>query len=250
LVSFAFFVGTSYSITLLPLGDSITFGCGDSCVGGLNCSAIAELDCPSPFNVTCQSGYRSFLYSSIVTLQKNVTFVGPFVNGPNWMGINRRNGGYPGAFIGPSSNDWDLLYYLNDWSADNPDLILLMIGTNDLWAYRTGNQLLSDLNNLISKTFAKLPSTHIFVSSLLAMPKVSIYPNAMNVYNEGIPNLCKEWTAKGFKITSVDTHNQLSGMCPDQVPNQLCCRLYDVHPSEEGYKLLANVWLKAILPFI
>ena len=48
---------------ILPLGDSITFGCGDPCIGnGYDCTQNATLDCPSPFTPSCHGCYRPFLW--------------------------------------------------------------------------------------------------------------------------------------------------------------------------------------------
>lgn len=151
---------------ILPLGDSITLGCGDTCgyPAGSNCLTNKTLDCPSPFNVTCEAGYRKYLWRRLSESGYKVDFVGPFINGP--ADIDQHHAGYPGGFIGPTryshwfglwftladcsflhpSGNWDLLYYLPVWSSYKPDIILLMIGTNDVWAFLPGPTMVGMLN--------------------------------------------------------------------------------------------------------
>jgi len=250
LVLWLFCLSVCVGHTVLPLGDSITFGCGDPCIGhGYDCTVDPKLDCPSPFKPSCHAGYRAVLWSKLKAAGKNVTFVGPFLNGPDSIPMaDRHHAGYPGAAIGPSQGNWDLLYYLSNWTSYNPDFILLMIGTNDLWAYRTGQQLTSDITNLLNKTFIALPHTHIFVSSVFNMPEVSTYPGALQYYNSALATLATQFTSAGRKLSFVDS-NGILGMCKPW-PNGDCCRAYDVHPSGPGYQKFAAVWYNAIVQYM
>eukprot|EP01102_Stenamoeba_stenopodia_P003039 TRINITY_DN1296_c0_g1_i1.p1 TRINITY_DN1296_c0_g1~~TRINITY_DN1296_c0_g1_i1.p1 ORF type:complete len:314 (-),score=50.56 TRINITY_DN1296_c0_g1_i1:170-1063(-) len=254
-------------IRILPLGDSITFGCGDSCgyPAGQNCVNNSTLDCPSPFNSSCHGGYRTYLWRSLrdAGYTSSIEFVGPFTNGPS--DIDRHHAGYPGAAIGPSSSDWDLLYYLDEWSSFEPDVILLMIGTNDVWASTPESELQEHLYGLLLKTFERLPRAHVLISNLLAMPSVwAQYPTtltAWTLYNsQVIPSIVHNLTTPllhlsspsdpphQYQLTLVDAVGEI-GLCPNE-PNDLCCAAFDVHPSDYGYARLASVWYNALTPLL
>jgi lysophospholipase L1-like esterase len=200
---------------------------------------------------TCHAGYRKYLWRYLTDAgyaPTEVSFVGPFNNGPT--DVDTSHAGYPGAAIGPSSSNWDLLYYLPQWAASKPDIILLMIGTNDIWSQQfTGAQLVTRLSNLINKTFQALPKVKLLLASLLSMPEVNKqYPKDFEVwrqYNAAMPDLAANFTRRGMDVTFVDSYGQ-TGMCPPE-PNDLCCLAYDVHPAEFGYARLALVWYQALV---
>jgi len=121
-------------------------------------------------------------------------------------------------------------------------------GTNDLWAYHTGEQLEEDITVLLNATFTVLPTTTILVSSVLNMPEVSTYPGALQYYNNALAKLPAVFTPRGLKLFSVDA-NRLLGMC-SAWPNTDCCKAYDVHPSGPGYEKLAHVWFQALVPLL
>ena len=100
---------TCEALTILPLGDSITFGCGDSCPGrSYDCTTNETLDCPDPLGPsTCQGGYRTRLWQLLSDSGVDATFVGPLTTGPSTAPARARgHAGFSGAAIGPSSSKY------------------------------------------------------------------------------------------------------------------------------------------------
>ena len=151
--------------SLLPLGDSITFGCGDYCGGatepnptgcngsygvGKKCCA-KEFGTPKPHPWTpcmgCSGGYRQPLFSRLDA-------EGPgAADGDAWkfVGTVKQQGGvyrgdhhdgHPGWRIDQVQGDcWPPAdkacqggnsSFFRQWTALKPDYIVLMIGTNDI----------------------------------------------------------------------------------------------------------------------
>ena len=47
--------------------------------------------------------------------------------------------GYSGAAVGPSPSLWSLADLFSNWTAQQADVVLLHVGTNDIWAGATCN---------------------------------------------------------------------------------------------------------------
>ena len=239
--------------TILPLGDSITFGCGDSCANGgaYDCTVNATLDCPNPLAPvrTCHGGYRTPLYRSLSTHGYAVSFVGPLHNGPTDLPVSAvGHGGYSGAEIGPNpSTGYSLADYFAYWTAYKPDIILLMVGTNDLWAGLPAATILARLRALLMRVQAALPGFQVLLSSVLSLPSVNVTAE-WEACNSGLPALVSELAAGGMSISLVDAAGA-THMCPTW-PNELCCATFDVHPSSAGYGRLAGVLFDALVALL
>ena len=118
----------SPKIRILPLGDSLTYGL----LGAPNLS---------------EDSYRGHLYRTLTQQGYNVDMVGPG-NGPLGLGGDPDHGGFGGYTIGPDiGNNYlgtpsNLYEIVQDFvPTNNPDVILLTIGTNDLAA---GDRTIAD----------------------------------------------------------------------------------------------------------
>eukprot|EP01079_Euglenida_sp_SAG-EU17-18_P009413 gene9413-1693_t len=178
------------AVTLMPLGDSITFGCGDQCAHDCTRDPPTEF-CPcSP----CAGGYRTLLHDKLAAAGKPTTFVGLQSNG----GTN--HSGFPGW------TTQGLLNILPKWAALRPDVITLHIGTNNIGNDQFCNGTITGLKDLLAGISKSLPDTEVFVASIIPMPHTVIYyhvPPTYNLteyevcYNEAIPGVVQAAGSKG-----------------------------------------------------
>jgi lysophospholipase L1-like esterase len=245
-------------IRVLPLGDSITFGCGDSlspaCVAegrGTACT-IAQSPC-----ATCAFGYRVRLFNMLNTSQPGRwQFVGTQRTGPRDCGAQGacQHEGHPGW------RTTDLSAIVNSTLAPlDPDLILLHIGTNDIGRnnYETSAQAASatsaNLQMLIAQLLAAVPNTHIFLASIIAMPASCHFYNhghtanltsQEEAYNAEVPKVAAHFG--GAKVSFVDMKTQ-TGLCDMKKSNASGCCPPQLHPDATGYSKMAKVWAAALL---
>jgi len=227
------------AVKILPLGDSITFGCGDGCDGNF-CDA-QHTPCAQ-----CAGGYRAPLWRSITTLQGvNVSFVGSQLNGP--ADIDRHHEGHSGW------KTTDIHNIIGTWAAFEPDLILVHLGTNDIGEQNFSSPanasvtIAARMTALLSDTFTRLPRAHVFLASIIGMPHwCHFYNNPNNLtaqeeaYNALLPGVAMSFGAD--RVTFVDMKN-LSGLC--LVDSAGCCPPM-LHPNAIGYNLMAGVWGSAL----
>ncbi|NLT08311.1 MAG: cellulase family glycosylhydrolase, partial [Ruminococcus sp.] len=190
-------------IKIMPIGDSITFGMGDT------------------------GGYRKFLYHFLK--QKGYTqidMVGP--EGQNSASFNYNgqsvqyddnNAGYSGYTIVqkypiPSWGENGLLEKLqskNAIASAKPDIVLLIIGTNDMTANRSLSECETDLHSLLDYMLKDLPAdSMIFIGSI---PEFTAYGgNSQRVsnYNNTVKKVADEYAASGKNVQFADVHGCLN----------------------------------------
>ena len=205
---------------ILPFGDSITRG-------------VKSSD---------DAGYRSQLFKLIVAAKQKVTFTGSLTNGPTTVSgqtFPRMHEGHPGWTIDPGYNMISSSYggisslvpspALNG----NPNIILLHIGTNDLFARDTAN-MSTRLEALIDKIAANAPSALIVLAQITPRGTTDA---ALTTYNSRIPGIVQSHAAKGQHIIGVD-------MSKLPVPADL--NSDGTHPNDQGYAYMAGIWYAAI----
>ena len=205
---------------ILPFGDSITRGAKSS----------------------DDAGYRSQLFKLIVAAKQKVTFTGSLTNGPTTVSgqtFPRMHEGHPGWTIDPGYNMISSSYggisslvpspALNG----NPNIILLHIGTNDLFARDTAN-MSTRLEALIDKVAANAPSALIVLAQITPRGTTDA---ALTTYNSRIPGIVQSHAAKGQHIIGVD-------MSKLPVPSDL--NSDGTHPNDQGYAYMAGIWYAAI----
>lgn len=151
------------------------------------------------------------------------------------------------------------------WVALNPDIVLLMSGTNDVGQSHAPATVIADMAALLTALRSTLPNAHIFVTSIL---------NFYDSMNPGIPagvaslNAALPALAAAARATFVDI-NKATGMClpSNSTLDSLCavcngpCGGYNpnvcppegyswCHPSGAGYDLVGGVWASALLPVL
>jgi len=148
-------------------------------------------------------------------------------------------------------SDKGLAEHYRTWNSaypSQPDIILLLIGTNDLWHIPDSLPGMPErYSRLIDSVTTVSPNAHIIVSSITPMSVCYSGDNCytgclidlVDAFNPHIPDTVEAWARRGRKVHFVDL-NAIPG-------------LYDiiesgdgVHPNDEGQQLMAEVWHKGI----
>lgn len=228
-------VATSAPVTILPLGDSITFGCGDGCKGTIGCGDQCALTRPKE-----QSGFRAPLWRKLSpgsATSAEWDFVGSQQNGPD--DVDRDHEGYPGWKIEQLEEIKDQFLPLK------PDVILLMGGTNNMGVgFQQHDAALGHMRSLLETIFAELPNVRLLLSTLIG--SATAYGGLQHLpFNEGIRDFVKTYAAAGRNIELVDMARESAigekGCNPDY-----CCPM-GIHPTGDGYALMADVWYNHIV---
>lgn len=213
---------------IMPLGDSITDGVGSSGSGG---------------------GYRPELLRQSITAMKNITFVGRQLNGPTSVMVNgmtktfpRNHEGYSGYTIEPGGGRQGISTLVDAAiSMAKPNIILLMIGTNDVDLNLDVAQAPTRLGALLDRMIADAPDALIVVARLT--PSTTDATDArVRTYNAAIPGVVKTRADAGKHVVTVDMYAAFTAN-----PNYKTALMVDwLHPSDAGYVVMANTWMNAI----
>jgi len=220
------------SINLMPLGDSITYGCGSNCStdnGPCYCIGSSCNSC-----TPCVGGYRDPLWRSTPQWRYQVEFVGSVQAGA--PDIDRNNEGHPGWTI--TQINGLVSTVLPQYQ---PNIILLHIGTNDIFQGASAATCIQRLIQLLGTIFNLLPTTQVLLASIID----STFLNSsatIQQYNSLIPAVVTQFSK--FNISFVDMYN--SGVCKNGTSD--CC-IDHVHPFDAGYQIMAETWLKTLNPF-
>jgi lysophospholipase L1-like esterase len=198
---------------VLPLGDSITDG----------------------FETALPGGYRIKLFELAVAADKQITFVGGQMNGPTTVAnqpFPRNHEGHSGWTIQQLDTDRVPSPALDD----DPHIVLLHIGTNDMWQGADGAP--ERLAALIDQIVADLPQALLVVAKIVPFPAQS---SKVETFNAAIPALIEERATAGKHIVLVD---QFTGFDDEE-------ELQDgVHPNAAGYARMAETWYAAISSYL
>lgn len=225
----------SDTIKIMPVGDSITFGYGEA------------------------GGYRKYLYHALG--QKGYTqidMVGP--EGPDSASFsyNNQNVTYDNNHAGYSGFTIKQQYPIPSWGENGlyerliskdavkqaqPDIILLIIGTNDMTANRPLDSCEAELHDLIDYMLADMPSdSMIFMGSI---PEFTAYGgNAERIanYNSTVRKVAEDYAKTGRNVRFADVHGCLNGTADLDTDN--------LHPNGKGYEKMGNFWAEVIDEYI
>jgi len=222
--SYAFVPQYSLPLKIMPLGDSLTQGTRGK-------------------NDKDSGGYRTELWDKFIADGLKVEFVGSNSAGPDCLG-NKNHEGHPGWGIRQIADSVD------EWLAEyQPDIILLMIGTNDTGRYSL-KTLLNELSALIDRITAQLPTARLLVASIPPIhPSINHAIRGLRTvyFNTAIPSVVNSKVAQGKKVHFVDmrtlTINDLTSFLSIELDNGL-------HLNAQGYHKVANLWHDAVLNVI
>ena len=198
---------------ILPLGDSLTSGVTGS-------------------STTVQGAYRNKLYTLLTNAGYNVDFVGTQTDATNPALPDRDHQGMGGYRID------QLQTGLPSWlgATEDPDVVLLMIGTNDFSANFNVASAQTRLANLLSDLATRRPYAKIILATLPLRADSAALEAQQVAFNSAIPGIVNDQLALSRQVSYVDIHAAL-----------LAADLQEgVHPTATGYGKIADTWFPAI----
>lgn len=214
-------------VNIMPIGDSITFGLGED------------------------GGYRKYLDYSLKEKDISFDMVGPEGKNSESFSYKGQNVQYDGNHAGYSGYTIKQQYPIPSWGENGlleklqsknaikqaqPDIVLLIIGTNDMTANRNLNDCEQDLHTLIDYILGDMPEDGvIFMGSI---PEFTAYGgNAQRVgnYNNTVKKVAESY---GDNVQFADVHGSLNGMADMSSDN--------LHPSGAGYEKMGKFWAEVI----
>jgi len=213
-----------------PLGDSITEGV-------------------SGYGIRLPGGYREPLYTNLVDRGYGFKFVGSrdFNSSTLLASENQDNhDGWSGFTIADIEGRSGLYENVNAWHASipEPDVILLMIGINDLNHGFDIATAPDRLDLLITRLFTLSPNVRLLISSLLDAEQDNPYRGdgthdiiaSVQDYNAAMVSLVAAHRALGQNIAFVDMHAGLTLADLDD----------GLHPNPAGHVKMGKLWADAI----
>ena len=204
---------TASPCVILPLGDSITHG----------------------FGSTDDAGYRSALFKLIVAANQNVMFTGSLTNGPSTVSGKT----FPSHHEG---HDGISVSGITGWVppakalTSTPHIVLLHIGTNDMTSNADPTTTANQLDTLVTNLVKAAPDALILVAKIIPLFYTS---TTYNNYVAKIPGIVSAHAAKNEHVVMVD----MTSFPSSDFGN-------GVHPSDQGYAYMANLWYGAIKNYL
>ncbi len=219
-------LAVSDEIAVMPLGDSLTLG---------------YINDNNPDNEV--GGYRRYLWELLQSDGiTNVNFVGSLANGiPTIDPDHEGHGGWRVDEIDGAVAGW--------LAASQPDIILLLAGTNDIIQGYTPALALTRLNALLDKIHTLRPTAKILLANLpgaRANPDsifAAVTPAAVSAFNSGLPAMVSTRAALGWSIVLVDVFGS-AGL--DRGAASSDYSVDGLHLSLAGYSKVANLWYSAL----
>jgi lysophospholipase L1-like esterase len=188
-------------------------------------------------------GYRSRLFKLIVAAGQKVTFTGSQSDGPaavSNVAFPKSHEGHSGWTIDPGFSSYGaggISSLVPSPAFDiTPNIVLLMIGTNDVYATSGQGTLSNRLEGLLDKIIQTAPSALIVLATLTPLASTNA---TLTAYNAKLPTIVQARAAKGQHIVLVD----MSKMPTSQLSD-------GVHPNDQGYAYMADVWYAAIKAYL
>lgn len=202
------------SVKIMPLGDSITLGW----------NYYPGTNYPPP------GGYRTLLWQKLVQQDgANIDFVGSLNSGPPTLG-DKDHEGHSGERIDQIRANIDT--YL---ASAKPDVVLLMIGTNDILQSLNLSAAPSRLQDLVDRICVDRPTAKIVVSSIVPRPGLD---SAVNAYNAAIPGVVTASKNKGCDTSFFNMNSYMTSADISTSDN--------THPTTPGYDKMAQAWYPTV----
>jgi lysophospholipase L1-like esterase len=196
-------------VRVMPLGDSITDG------------------------ANVPGGYRIELWARLARDGAAVDFVGSRQNGPASLG-DREHEGHSGWRID------ELAGAVDDWLARHqPEIVLLLIGTNDILQDHAVAGAPARLGALLDRITARLPRARLLVTTLPPLGKPA-WQEQVVAFNRALPGVVEARARAGKRVQLVDAAR---GMTAADLAD-------GIHPNAGGYAKLAAAWHAALRPLL
>ncbi|MDP9148990.1 MAG: SGNH/GDSL hydrolase family protein, partial [Myxococcota bacterium] len=209
---------------IMPLGDSITYGYGQTTGGG----------------------YRVELFRRATTDNHSITYVGNVTSGPatvNGVAFPQQNEGHSGYTIDDSASTKGISPLVDaSIAANKPNIVLLMIGTNDMHYGIDLANAPARLGRLIDRITTDAPGALLLVGTII--PANGAQNTPTQAYNAAIPGVLAARAAQGKHLAMVDLFAAIGTWSSANYKDS-------EHPNDSGYALMAQAWyvaLKGYLP--
>ena len=199
---------------ILPLGDSITWG------------------------IQYDGAYRVELFTKAVGDGKKITFTGSLSNGPSTVAgqpFPKANEGHSGWTI-----DQDAGLIPSPALMTIPNIVLLHIGTNDIYASSGQSTMPDRLGKLVDKIIAGAPDALVVVAKITPLSNTS-WNATIKTYNDAIPGVIKTRADAGKHVIGADMNTGFtSGMLSSD----------GVHPNQSGYDFMGDQFYSVIKSYL
>ena len=208
---------------IMPFGDSITQG----------------------YNVA--GGYRAPLFHLALAANRNITFVGsaddysvPTVDGQEFPKNHEGHGGFTiegnngiAKFVGTSIPSYE------------PNIITLMIGTNDINGNNNALDAPNRLGALLDAIFTRDANILVILAQIVPT-RTDVTNNAVETYNAAMSNLVSTRVGQGQHIILVDMYTAFT----KDASYKQSLLADNLHPNQAGYSAMADVWFQALSPYL
>jgi lysophospholipase L1-like esterase len=238
------------ALSIHPLGDSITWGY----------TTASAADSPG--------GYREPLYRNLtLTNGMTVDFVGANTSNPGPL-LTQDNevqhDGYPQYTITEVNHNLDANVPTGKTRGNNggfwltgtgtrpaiyPDIILLLIGSNDNEGGAFAATIEQRLDLMVTKIFTLRPTTHLYLASIPPYPADANKTAIAKAYNALIVGkTIPKFLSQGRNIRFVDQYaNFILASSPDGDVVNSALFGDTIHPNEAGYQLMGDTWAAAVV---
>ncbi|KAM0712073.1 hypothetical protein Q7P37_011167 [Cladosporium fusiforme] len=194
------------NLSILPLGDSITYGIGSA----------------------SSNSYRQFLLTSLQSAGAKVDYVGTVKSGTM---ADKDNEGHPGWVINQISNAAAGVAS----AGIKANVVLLHAGTNDCGTYGWEEAHVR-LGQLIDVVTSKWPQAAVLVAKIIPSTNANTQSNIKS-FNSKIDGIVNQRVSAGKKVRVVNMESALNAR------TDLSDAL---HPNDQGFKKMADVWLNGL----
>jgi lysophospholipase L1-like esterase len=214
---------------IMPIGDSITWGY-DSTTGG---------------------GYRLRLLHDIWTANHDATFVGDSTSGPDTLDgkpFPKHSEGFSGYTIddAPSVMRSGVSPLVPAALAKyTPNIVTLMIGTNDMGTNNDVANAPSRLAKLIDAILGDSPQALLVVAQITPTGDDQLN-KLIQTYNAAMPALIKTRADAGKHILLVDMYGAFTADANFKVDYMNG----SLHPNDTGYDVMGDIWYTALAPHL
>jgi lysophospholipase L1-like esterase len=203
-------------VKVMPFGDSLT-------AGGFNLSD----------GYHTASGYRETLDNLLSEAGLQVQFVGSYQDGAF---ANNHHEGHSGKRIDEISSG------AVQWvSAVKPDIVLLLIGTNDCIQNYDLPNAMNRLSDLIANIRLGAPNSVIFIATTVPNGTPDTEARVLT-YNSDLAKFVQTRMQTDTKIHFVDLYKLANLQATDLIDG--------VHPTPTGYAILGQVWFNVLNAYL
>ena len=210
--------------TWLPLGDSITWGCGNGFA-------------PHEPDDGCEQDAASYRIPTAQALEQaniTITTVGSRSAGPASSPTTWRNHeGHPGWRID------ELTAIAPMWASLSPQVVTMLVGANDCLQGDGGTVAITRMATLLNTTGSLLPHTKVLVGSMLDVPSGGA-KTCQVALNAALPGMITQFDGGRGMISYVPVAENTTGVCGD---DKTTFSIGDgVHPNAGGHARVASVF--------